>query len=72
MSANNIRYLRPVTDRVMMPLEGMALELQTSLYSRLEDLANDEAKLEKDLRLLRIRKAAIQLQIDEINERRVK
>jgi hypothetical protein len=69
---DNILQLRPVTQKVILPLEGVELDLQTSLYCRLEDLANDEAKLEKQLHLIRMRKATIQLQIDEINERRVR
>jgi hypothetical protein len=70
----NITYLRtrPVTEKVVRPLEGTDLDQYTALLARIEDLAVDELKLQRQLKLVQTRKQELWIRVDAINDKRVK
>jgi hypothetical protein len=69
---DNIRPLRPITQKVLMPLRGEALDEYVRLMAALEVLADEQSELEKKLKLVRFRKDALWLKVHHINEARVK
>lgn len=69
---DNIRQLRPITQKVLMPLQGEVLHEYAHLMGALEDLKNEEREHEKKLQLIRFRMDALWLRVDHINEERVK
>jgi hypothetical protein len=69
---DNIVALRPVTQKVLMPLQGAALDEYARLMGALEDLKTEERDIEKKLALTRFRMEALWLRVNRINEARVK
>lgn len=69
---DNVRLLRPITQRVMQPLEAQALDEYTALITKFEDAAHEEEKLQKQLRLLRAQKDALWIRIQAIHDGRTK